>query len=130
MQYAVISTGGKQYKAAVGSVLEIEKLAQKEGEMVNFDHVLLVVDGESVTIGRPIVIDAVVRAKVLGDIKADKIKVVKFRAKSKYRRMTGHRQVLTRVQIEEIAGNSKPAAKQTAKKETTEKKQSSRKTSK
>lgn len=100
--YAVIATGGKQYKVSQGNVLDIERLTSTDGDTIVFKDVLLVVDGDSISIGRPMVDGATVSAKVVANIKGDKIRVSKFKAKAKYRRTTGHRQFLTKIQIEGI----------------------------
>lgn len=100
MQYAVIATGGKQYKVVVGQTLEVEKLG--DAQEVVFDQVLLVVDGEKVNIGTPTLDGVKVYAEFLGDVKADKIEVFKYKSKSRYRKHTGHRQGLAQVKITAI----------------------------
>lgn len=100
--YAIIETGGKQYKVQEGDVLFIEKLSSEEGENVVFDKVLAVSDGEELTVGTPTVAGASVNAKVLGDGKNKKIIIFKYKPKKGYRRKQGHRQPYTKVQIEKI----------------------------
>lgn len=100
--YAVIETGGKQYKVQEGDVVFIEKLVADEGAVVNFDKVLAVAGEGSVTFGNPVVASASVSAKVLGHGKEKKIIVFKYKAKKNYRNKTGHRQPYTKVQIEKI----------------------------
>ncbi|MBI2594126.1 50S ribosomal protein L21 [Candidatus Curtissbacteria bacterium] len=100
--WVVIKTGGKQYKVAEGEKIEIEKISPGRGEDIAFDEVLLVVDGQKVTLGKPLVAKARVKALVLEDFKDKKIRVVKFKPKSRYLRQTGHRQAKTRVLIEKI----------------------------
>lgn len=100
--YAVIETGGKQYKVSEGDVVFIEKLEVAEGESVTFDKVLVVADGENVTIGAPTVAGATVLAKVEKQGKAKKIYVFKMKRKKNYRRKKGHRQPFTKVTIEKI----------------------------
>lgn len=100
--YAIIKTGGKQYKVAEGDSLVIEKLEVAEGETVVFDQVLTYVNEAQVKIGQPLVQGANVKAKVLEHGKGDKILVFKYKAKSNYRRRQGHRQPFTKVQIEKI----------------------------
>ena len=100
--YAVIETGGKQYKVSEGDVVFIEKLEAAEGETVTFDKVLVVADGENVTIGAPAVVGATVSAKVEKQGKAKKIYVFKMKRKKNYRRKKGHRQPFTKVTIEKI----------------------------
>ena len=100
--YAIIETGGKQYKVSEGDVVFIEKLEAAEGEAVTFDKVLVVADGGNVTIGTPAVAGATVSAKVEKQGKAKKIYVFKMKRKKNYRRKKGHRQPFTKVTIEKI----------------------------
>lgn len=100
--YAVIETGGKQYKVSVGDVIFIEKLEAAEGENVTFDKVLILADGENVNVGAPTVAGATVTAKVEKQGKAKKIYVFKMKRKKNYRRKKGHRQPFTKVTIEKI----------------------------
>ena len=105
--YAVVSSGGKQYRVEPGSTLTMERLATDDGGSVTFDRVLLVGDGESVTVGTPTVSGATVSATVLGEELGPKIVVFKFKQKVKYRRRTGHRQHLVRVRIDGITANGR-----------------------
>ena len=107
--YAVVTTGGKQYRVEAGNELMIERLAADAGTSVTFDRVLLVGDGETVTVGTPIVDGATVSATVLGEQLGPKLVIFKFKQKVKYRRKTGHRQHLTRVRIDEISAHGKTA---------------------
>jgi len=100
--YAIIETGGKQYKVEEGSVLYIEKLAGNEGDTVTFDKVLLVNKDGKVTAGTPTVAGATVTGKVEKHGKGKKIIVFKYKAKKNYRRKQGHRQPYTKVVIEKI----------------------------
>ena len=100
--YAVLTTGGKQYRVEAGSELTIERVAGDAGASITFDRVLLVSDGDSVTVGTPTVAGATVTGTVLGETRGPKLIVFKFKQKVKYRRRTGHRQHLTRVRIDEI----------------------------
>lgn len=100
--YAVIETGGKQYKVSEGDVIFIEKLDAAEGDSVTFDKVLVVADGENVNVGAPAVEGASVIAKVEKQGKAKKIYVFKMKRKKNYRRKKGHRQPFTKVTIEKI----------------------------
>ena len=100
--YAVIETGGKQYKVSEGDVIFIEKLEVAEGDAVTFDKVLVVADGENVKVGAPAVEGATVTAKVEKQGKAKKIYVFKMKRKKNYRRKKGHRQPFTKVTIEKI----------------------------
>ena len=100
--YAVVSTGGKQYRVEQGTTLNIERLAAEPGASVTFDHVLIVADGDAVTIGTPTVAGATVSGTVLAEELGPKLIIFKFKQKAKYRRKTGHRQHLTRVRIDSI----------------------------
>ncbi len=100
--YAVVRTGGKQYQVAVGDTLEVEKLAGNVGESITLDDVLLVANGDNVTIGTPQVEGATVSAKITGQHRGDKILVFRYRPKKRIRVRRGHRQYLTRLQIESI----------------------------
>ena len=106
MKYAVFASGGKQYKVQEGSVVELEKLKVEAGSNVVFDNVLLQVEDGIVNVGQPNVFGATVTAKVLDHIQGKKIRVAKFKAKARYRKVYGHRQELTRVQIEKIGAKS------------------------
>jgi large subunit ribosomal protein L21 len=100
---AVIETGGKQYLVSPKEKIEIEKLKATAGETITFDKVLLTADGDKISLGKPYISGIKVTAKVLEQKKADKITVFKYKAKSRYRRKQGHRQLQTVVQIEKIA---------------------------
>lgn len=97
--YAVIETGGKQYKVAVGDVISVEKLDVEEGAEVTFDKVLMTGEGSDVRVGAPAVEGATVTAKVLKNGKAKKVVVFKMKRKKNYRRKKGHRQPFTKVEI-------------------------------
>ena len=107
--YAVVTTGGKQYRVEAGSELVMERLAADAGASVTFDRVLLVGDGEAVTIGTPTVDGASVRGTILGEELAPKLIIFKFKQKATYRRTRGHRQHLVRVRIDEINASGKKA---------------------
>lgn len=100
--YAVIRTGGKQYRVAAGDVLEVEKLEGSVGETVTLSDVLLVADGDSVNVGRPVVEGASVVAKITGQHRGTKVQIFRYRPKKRIRVHKGHRQYLTRLQIESI----------------------------
>lgn len=102
MTYAVIAVSGKQYRVSQGDVLKLDRLAAKDSSLVTFDTVLLFVDNKEVKVGRPKVSGVSVRAKVLEHRKGEKIRVAKYKAKVRYRRVTGFRPLLTRVKIEKI----------------------------
>lgn len=104
--YAVVETGGKQYRVAPGGVIAVERLPGSVGDVVELSRVLLIGDGEKVKVGSPVVSGATVRATILEEIRGPKITVFKFRRRRKYRRKTGHRQCLTRLRVEEIAVGS------------------------
>jgi len=123
--YAIIETGGKQFKVSPGQTIEVERLHAAEGDIVELDKVLLIADGERITIGTPTVDGAKVVAKYQGEAKGDKIIVLKYKPKVRYRKKTGHRQIHTSLFIDRIvepgADEDKPP-KQTRrrKKEVTE----------
>lgn len=102
MNYAVFQSGGKQYKAKIGDVLELERL-KHDGKSVVFDQVLLQVDGDNVTLGTPFIPGAQVKAEIKEDKRGEKIDVLRYRSKSRYRRRVGHRQELTVVEIKDFA---------------------------
>jgi large subunit ribosomal protein L21 len=108
--YAVIETGGKQYRVEVGTELEIELLEEGAGETVAFERVLLVADGDAASIGRPIVANASVSAEVLRRDRGEKLISFKYRPKARRRVKKGHRQELTVVRISDIVLDGKSAA--------------------
>ena len=109
--YAVIKTGGKQYKVAAGNLISVDKIAGDAGETISFDEVLLV-GGEKPEVGSPLVAGAAVQGEIVGQERGDKIIVFKKRRRKKSKRTRGHRQEETLVRITEIvAGGEKPAAK-------------------
>lgn len=102
--YAIIETGGKQYKVEEGQELSVELLHKEEGELVEIDKVLMLQKDGALTVGKPFVDGARVTLKVIENAKAKKIVVFKFKAKKNYRRKTGHRQPFTKVVVEKIEG--------------------------
>ena len=102
MAYAVIRTGGKQYRVAPGDVLRIERLAGEVGASVEFEEVLLAAADEAIRIGTPLVEGARVRAEIVGQGRARKILVFKKKRRKNYRRRRGHRQSITTVRVTEI----------------------------
>ncbi len=108
--YAVIKTGGKQYRVREGDTLRVEKLAAEAGAKVQFDQVLMVGEGDQVKIGAPYLAGSLVSATVISLGRADKIKIVKFKRRKNYLRQKGHRQAFTEVEITKIGGAPKAAA--------------------
>jgi large subunit ribosomal protein L21 len=108
--YAVIETGGKQYRVEVGTVLEVEKLEAEAGATVTLERVLLVADGDEAAIGRPVVDGASVSAEVVRQDRADKVIVFKYRPKARRRVKKGHRQDQTVLRINDITFGGKSAA--------------------
>jgi large subunit ribosomal protein L21 len=115
--YAVIQTGGKQYRVEVGTELEIELLDAAPGESVAFDRVLLIADGDAASIGRPVVANASVAAEVVRRDRGDKVISFKYRPKARRRVKKGHRQELTVIRISDIVLDGKSAATEAQKAE-------------
>lgn len=109
--YAVIKTGGKQYRVSVGDKLKVESLAVEAGDKVTLDHVLMIGDGDNVQVGTP-TLDSTVEATVLSNGRGKKLRIVKFRRRQNSRTRTGHRQNYTELEITKIGG--KGAAKKAA----------------
>jgi large subunit ribosomal protein L21 len=116
--YAVIETGGKQYRVEVGTELEVELLDAEPGKTVTLDRVLLVADGDEASIGRPVVDGAAVSAEIVRQDRGPKLISFKYRPKARTRVKKGHRQELTILRISDITLNGKSAAKSVAKAET------------
>ena len=104
--YAIVSSGGRQYRVEPGQRLDVEKLPAEAGSEVTLDQVLLIGDGDTITVGQPTVSGARVLADVVGEVKGRKIIVFKYKNKVRYRRKTGHRQRYLRLQIKEIQHGS------------------------
>lgn len=117
--FAVIETGGKQYKVTKGETLEIEKLEGKTGDTVKFDKVLLLGDASDTKIGTPVVSGAIVSGKIVEQKRGEKIVVFKMKPKKRYQKTQGHRQEITTVEIVEIKTGS--TADKTEKATTTKK---------
>lgn len=100
--YAIIATGGKQYKGTEGDIIRVEKLDAAEGDKITFDQVLMI-GGEETLIGNPVVDGAKVAATVTANGKADKVVVYKYKRKTGYHKKNGHRQLFTEVKIDSIA---------------------------
>ncbi len=103
--YAVIATGGKQYKVSEGDILRIEKIAGDVGDAVSLDRVLMLSEGDDVTIGTPVVDNAMVNASIVEQDKAKKILVFKYKRRKRYRRKQGHRQPFTAIKIDKIVNS-------------------------
>ena len=102
--YAIIETGGKQYKVTEGEIIYVELLGANEGDKYTFENVLAVSTGDDLKVGAPYVKGATVTADVLGDVKGKKIHVLRYKAKKNEKRKLGHRQPYTKVQISAING--------------------------
>ncbi|QKX17339.1 MULTISPECIES: 50S ribosomal protein L21 [Microbulbifer] len=102
--YAVIESGGKQHRVEEGEVLRLEKIEVATGESVDFDKVLMVVDGDAINIGAPVVEGAKVTAEVLSHGRGEKVKIIKFRRRKHSMKRQGHRQWYTEVKITGIKG--------------------------
>ena len=100
--YAIVETGGKQYKVTSGQVIEVERLDAVEGSTVEMDRVLLIADGDKLTVGTPVVEGAKVLATSQGDNRTKKVIVFKYKNKTRYSKKTGHRQPYTRLMIDKI----------------------------
>ena len=113
--YAIIETGGKQYKVSPGQVIDVERLDVAEGKTIELDRVLLIADNDKITAGKPIVDGAKVVATSQGDGKGKKLIVFKYKPKVRYHKKTGHRQLYTRLSIDRIvepgAAQEKPVKK-------------------
>jgi len=114
--YAVIETGGKQYRVQEGDVITIEKLNVSAGDDITFDKVLLLNDGQTVQVGTPIVEAAKVFGSVVENGKGEKVIIFKYKAKKDYRKKQGHRQPYTMVKIESLSADGKPAPKKVVEK--------------
>jgi len=100
--YAVIKSGGKQYRVEVGQYLKLETLPVVEGGSVDFDEVLMIVDGEAMQVGTPLITNATVQAEVLSHGRHKKIRIIKFRRRKHHMKRMGHRQNYTEVKITAI----------------------------
>jgi large subunit ribosomal protein L21 len=100
--YAVIATGGKQYKVTKGETLRVERLDGDEGETVELDRVLMVADGDKVSVGTPVLDKASVTAKITAQGRGDKVEIIKFRRRKHSRNQMGHRQGFTEIEVTDI----------------------------
>ncbi len=122
--YAVVKTGGKQYRVAKDDVLKIERLPGEEGDIITLDEVLMVGNGAAITVGAPLVAGASVAAEIVEQGRGPKIVIFKKRRRQNYRRKKGHRQLLTVVKITDIlTDGAKPSAKKAAAKKPAAKKE-------
>lgn len=101
--WAIINVGGKQYKVAEGQVLTVDKLASFKNKTLTFNEVLLLAMDDQIELGKPLLGKAKVKATFIEDLKDKKIRVVKFKSKSRYLRTTGHRQQKSKIKIEKIS---------------------------
>jgi large subunit ribosomal protein L21 len=102
--YAIVDTGGRQVRVREGQIIDVDRMAVDPGSSVDLANVLLVADGDAVTIGQPTIAGAKVTATVLDEVRGEKIVVFKYKPKVRYRRRLGHRQRYTRLRIDSIAG--------------------------
>jgi large subunit ribosomal protein L21 len=102
--YAVVVTGGKQYRVMQGETLKVEKIDLEEGKSIDFTDVLLLGDGDKVTVGAPLVKGAKVTATIKSHGRLDKVRIIKFRRRKHHRKQMGHRQYFTEIEITGIAG--------------------------
>ncbi|MGA2820329.1 MAG: 50S ribosomal protein L21 [Anaerolineales bacterium] len=115
MKYAIVQSGGKQYRAVEGATIEVDRLSVELGASLKLEEVLLVADGGKIEVGAPYVKGAVVSTSVLEHVRAPKVRVFKYKPKMRYRVHQGHRQNYTRLRIEEITrGAARKATKKTA----------------
>ncbi len=112
--YAVVTSGGKQYRVEAGTTLSVATIEAAPGAAIVFDRVLMIGDGEQVTIGNPTVSGARVQGTVIGEDRGPKLVIFKFKQKAKYRRRNGHRQHLTRVRIDSILAQPEPVVVEAA----------------
>jgi large subunit ribosomal protein L21 len=111
MKYAIVESGGKQYKAVEGETIEVDRLPAKAGDKVTLDRVLLVVDGENVTVGTPVVDGVQVKTSVVDHVKGPKLIIFNYSPKKRIRTKTGHRQQYTRLLVEQVGKGSSKKAK-------------------
>jgi large subunit ribosomal protein L21 len=111
VDFAIIETGGKQYKITPNSTLSVEKLEGLKGSKVTFDKVLMLVDGDDIKIGNPYLKDVSFEAEIDEQYRGEKIRILRFRAKSRHRRRQGHRQSLTKVTLKKTITKKPVSAK-------------------
>ena len=103
MKYAIFEDGSKQYKAVVGGQVDVDRYPAETGEQIDLERVLLIADGDEVTVGTPLVAGAKIQATVVAQVKGPKVVIFKYKPKKRYRVKTGHRQQYTRIQIDSIS---------------------------
>lgn len=108
LMYAIFESGGKQYRANIGDMLEIEKMNVPVGETLELKKVLMIADDDKVIVGTPTIEDAVITCHVVDYTKAKKIHVFKFKKRKNVRRKTGHRQKYLKIKVDEIKSGNKP----------------------
>jgi len=113
--YAVIKTGGKQYRVEPGNVFKVESIDAGIGESITFEEVLMIADGDDITIGTPTIASAKVVAEVIAHGRAKKVEIIKFKRRKHHQKRTGHRQNFTQIQIQNINGKGTVAKKATPK---------------
>lgn len=104
MKYAIVQSGGNQYRCEEGATIEVQRLTAEAGSAFAFKEVLLISDGETVKVGKPNVAGAQVKGTVVGEMKGEKTYSFRYKAKERQRRRRGHRQIYTQVKIETIEG--------------------------
>jgi large subunit ribosomal protein L21 len=107
MKYAIVQSGGKQYRVVEGSILEVDRLAVEPEKAYQFEEVLIVADDGKVNVGAPTVSGAKVKAVVLEHVRGPKVRVFRYRSKQRHRKTQGHRQEYTRVRVEKISAGKK-----------------------
>ncbi|UCH52161.1 MAG: 50S ribosomal protein L21 [Chloroflexota bacterium] len=117
--YAIVETGGKQYKVAPGQKIDVDRLETAEGEDIELSKVLIIADEKDTIIGSPTIDGAKVTATCLGEEKGDKVIVFKYKPKVRYRRKKGHRQLYSRLEIKEIVKPGEAATTKTTRKKKT-----------
>jgi large subunit ribosomal protein L21 len=112
MNYHIVQIAGKQYKVSPGDILEVDRLDLKEGDIFPLSEILLSVTESTTSVGTPALSGIDLQAKVIGEVKEDKIRVATFKSKSRYRRTIGHRQKMTRIEVLPLGSNAKTATPQ------------------
>lgn len=105
MKYAIVEDGGKQYTAIEGGTIEVDFFESEPGDEVNLEKILMIVNGDKVSLGKPLLNNAKVKASVVDQVKGPKVTVFRYKPKKRIRVKTGHRQKYTRLQIEAISEN-------------------------